>query len=181
METIIKSIILEILRDECEDEKIKISFDNDIPHLACTTYRVNYSGIFVVNVTEANEIIFNLQKIEENITELFKFKRLISKAIRPYLKHLVLHELRHVWQTKHDKQLVIDAENNFLYIDGYGGIRAEADANSFARGKASNKFERLISDIFTYLQDMTGKIYVSPKDSICGLIYMMKLYSHVIL
>ena len=172
METIIKSIILEILRDECEDE---------IPHLACTTYRVNYSGIFVVNVTEANEIVFNLQKIEENIIELFKFKRLISKAIRPYLKHLVLHELRHVWQTKYDKQMIIDAENNFLYIDGYGGIRAEADANGFARGKASNRFEKLISDIFTYLQDMTGKIYVSPKDTICGLIYMVKLYSHVIL
>ena len=178
----IKKTILEIIEEaEVNMDGVSVVFDNDIDKLSICTY-VRYNNVlgFAVDVSDAIDVKFNIKAIEKNIKDLFMFKRLINKATRPYLKHLVLHELRHVWQTKNNKALLVTSENSFG-LNGYGQIPAEADANSFARSKCNTKFETFVSDVFTYCQDMHNKSFKTTKDMVTGIKYILKLYGYAIL
>ena len=181
----IKKTILEIINEQTEVDMsgVEVKFDDNIPLLAICKYNIYRESfsIFITDVTEATEVIFNLKLIEENLNALFVFEKLINKATKPFLKHVVLHELRHVWQTRYNKDLVIKSHNELINISGYGSKPVEADANLYARSKANNKFEAFVSDIFTYCQNMKDKAYITNKERFTGIKYILKLYGYAIL
>ena len=181
----IKETILEIINEQTEVDMsgVEVKFDDNIPLLALCKYNIYRESfsIFITDVTEATEVIFNLKLIEENLNALFVFEKLINKATKPFLKHVVLHELRHVWQTRYNKDLVIKSHNELINISGYGSKPVEADANSFARSKCNTKFEAFVSDVFTYCQDMHNKSFKTTKDMVTGIKYILKLYGYAIL
>lgn len=136
-------------------------------YLATCNYYVTRS-IFgsVTQVDAAHSITFSVEALDKVIRNLLFTERARRVAGKYVALHTVRHELRHAWQTRHNKAILINNSSKFALdaLEGYGQRPQEADANQYAESIDVKQFNVLL-EACTLNQDMAGKAFMSPDDA----------------
>lgn len=135
--------------------EVKLEYDPDSNSAGFTPLKVEQEIIRCVGVEGATEVRFNIPVIAR-ATGLSESDR----YIRAYVRQLIAHELRHVWQSYHNKQLIIDQlnEGRFKISSSEGLLGAEVDANEYALSTARGDYEIAVFKLVKECHELDGLI-----------------------
>lgn len=137
--------------------KITFEYNPDSNSAGFTPLELEQEILTYVDVYKADEVIFNLPVIARAIN-LFD-----SEAyIRAYVRQLIAHEFRHVWQSYYSKQLILDQLNKRFFTSfGNGLLEAEVDANEYALTTARGEYETAVFKLVKECHELDGAILPS--------------------
>lgn len=145
---------------------VEVNFVEGVqPYMATTNYFVQQNIVgAVVSVDAAHGITYCADAIQKLINGMFFTKRARRLGAKYVVFHTVRHELRHVWQTIHNKELLMGRSFHLDTIDGYGRRPQEADANQYAESMDLGKYN-VILQACTLNQDLAGKISITKEEN----------------
>ena len=119
---------------------------------AFTMFRYRHNVMFIESIEPAFKIQICLPNIEEACNEFDVEYR------EPFIKRLIAHELRHVWQSIYKQEVLIEQLSLPLgaAIYGHGNMPAEKDANQYAMMWAETEYEKLVFELATLLQQLVA-------------------------
>ena len=119
--------------------------------------------IETLNIFEVTDVT-HLGRVEI-MPRLFEALNMLpNNAREAYIKHLLRHELRHIYQVEHNKSLLTE---NLRFIPcalGAGENPIERDADGWAESKASTELEVAVSRLSTLYYRIHGKILVTNRE-----------------
>ena len=107
------------------------------------------------HVYPARNVVFSV----ENIDQYLAF--LPEKARKAHLRFLVLHEERHVYQSRNLQYLLA---TNYMNLDGHGNTPPEKEANEWVYKQARNPLEKAVFNLAKIVQELDGKFFLYDKD-----------------
>lgn len=130
-----------------------------------------------VDILPNNSVEINPLSVLRNAKRLFPpFMGDISQ--RYIARYAIAHELRHVWQTHYNKELLYkETSSVFLWVGGAGCKPSELDADEYALSLAADQEERMAFELLVALHKANGDTFALPDPTIIkAMAYFHKKY-----